>query len=214
MQNLLRKWVLAVLLTALLSSSAWAQGRLATIDLKKVFESYWKTKQASATLDDRKKDMEKEDKNMLDDYKTKKDDYQSSLTAASDQNVSSGERDKRKKAAEDKLKQLKDLEDTIVQYERQARTTLVEQNQRMRNNILGEIRNVVTAKAKAGSFSLVIDTAAQSADATPIVLFTNNENDITAAVLDELNRTAPTDTPKADDKPAVTLDDKNRAIKK
>jgi outer membrane protein len=214
MQNLFRKWVLAVLLTALLSSSAWAQGRLATIDLKKVFESYWKTKQASAALDDRKKDMEKEDKNMLDDYKTKKDDYQSSLTAASDQNVSSGERDKRKKAAEDKLKQLKDLEDTIVQYERQARTTLVEQNQRMRNNILGEIRNVVTAKAKAGSFSLVIDTAAQSADATPIVLFTNNENDITAAVLDELNRTAPADAPKADDKPAVTLDDKNRAIKK
>jgi outer membrane protein len=214
MQNLFRKWVLAVLLTALLSSSAWAQGRLATIDLKKVFESYWKTKQASAALDDRKKDMEKEDKNMLDDYKTKKDDYQSSLTAASDQNVSSGERDKRKKAAEDKLKQLKDLEDTIVQYERQARTTLVEQNQRMRNNILGEIRNVVTAKAKAGSFSLVIDTAAQSADATPIVLFTNNENDITAAVLDELNRTAPADAPKADDKPAVTLDDKHRAIKK
>src|SRR5215471_4123739 len=140
MQNLLRKWVPAVLLMTMLSGSAWAQARLATVDLKKLFESYWKTKQASASLDDRKKDMEKEDKNMLDDYKTKKDEYQSIVTASSDPNVAPGERDKRKKAAEDKLKQLKDLEDTIVQYDRQARTTLLEQNQRMRSNLLGEIR--------------------------------------------------------------------------
>jgi len=213
MQNLLRKWVPAVLLMTMLSGSAWAQGRLATVDLKKLFENYWKTKQASASLDDRKKDMEKEDKNMLDDYKTKKDEYQSLVTASSDPNVAPGERDKRKKAAEDKLKQLKDLEDTIVQYERQARTTLVEQNQRMRTNILGEIKNVVNAKAKAGGFSLVIDTAAQSGDATPIVLFTNNENDLTAAVLEELNRSAPVDTPKAEEKPALVPDDK-KATKK
>jgi outer membrane protein len=213
MQNLLRKWVPAVLLMTMLSGSAWAQGRLATVDLKKLFENYWKTKQASASLDDRKKDMEKEDKNMLDDYKAKKDEYQSLVTASSDPNVAPGERDKRKKAAEDKLKQLKDLEDTIVQYERQARTTLVEQNQRMRTNILGEIKNVVNAKAKAGGFSLVIDTAAQSGDATPIVLFTNNENDLTAAVLEELNRSAPVDTPKAEEKPALVPDDK-KATKK
>ena len=208
MQNLLRRLVPVVLLMTMLSGSAWAQARLATVDLQKLFDNYWKTKQASASLDDRKKDMEKEDKNMLDDYKTKKDEYQSLVTASSDPNVAPGERDKRKKAAEDKLKQLKDLEDTIVQYERQARTTLVEQNQRMRGNILNEIRNVVTAKAKAAGFSLVIDTAAKSGDGTPIVVFTNNENDLTAAVLEELNRSAPVDTAKADDKPALAPDDK------
>lgn len=213
MQNLLRNLVLGLLLMTLLGGSALAQGRLATVDLKKVFDTYWKTKQASAALEDRKKDMEKEDKNMLDDYKTKKDEYQSMVAAVSDQNVSPTERDKRKKTAEDKLKQLKDLEDTIVQYERQARTTLVEQNQRMRSNIIGEIRTVVTAKAKAGGFSLVIDTAAQSADQTPIVMFTNNENDMTAAVLEELNRTAPAETPKTEEKPAVKLDEKKAGKK-
>ena len=213
MQNLLRRLVPAVLLMTMLSGSAWAQGRFATVDLKKLFENYWKTKQASASLDDRKKDMEKEDKNMLDDYKSKKDEYQSLVSASSDPNVAPGERDKRKKAAEDKLKQLKDLEETIVQYERQARTTLVEQNQRMRSNILGEIKNIVNAKAKAAGFSLVIDTAAQSGDATPIVLFTSNENDLTAAVLEELNRSAPVDTPKADDKPLLAPDDKKTTKK-
>ena len=39
-------------------------------------------------------------------------------------------------------------------------------------------------------------------------VFTNNENDLTGAVLEELNRSAPVDTPKADDKPALAPDDK------
>ncbi len=213
MQNLLCRWVPAVFLMTLLTGSAWAQGRLATVDLKKVFDGYWKTKQASAALDERKKDMEKEDKNMLDDYKKMKDEYAQLDSASNDQNVSPGERDKRKKAASDKLKQMKDLEDTIVQYERQARTTLLEQNQRMRNNILGEIRNIVGAKAKAGGISLVFDTAAQSADSTPIVLFTNNEHDMTDDVLKELNRSAPADTTVTESKPVAGADDKKTGKK-
>src|SRR5579859_2239321 len=114
MRNMLGRWIPALLLVPLLNSSAWAQGKLATVDLKRLFENYWKTKQASATLDDRKKDMEKEDKNMMDDYKRMKDDYQTILTAAGDQNIAPEEREKRKKNSEDKLKQLKDLEETIV----------------------------------------------------------------------------------------------------
>jgi outer membrane protein len=206
MKNLFCKFVPALLFFSLLGSPAWAQGRFATVDLKKVFEGYWKTKQASATLDDRKKDMEKEDKNMLDDYKKMKDEYQTMLNTAGDQNISPEERDKRKTAAGDKLKQLKDLEDTITQYERQARTTIIEQNQRMRSNILGEIRTVVSAKAKAGGFAFVIDTAAQSGDATPIFMYASMENDMTDGVLTELNRTAPTDLPKTDSTPGGKTD--------
>src|SRR6266704_5742043 len=149
MSNLIRKIVPGLLLLSLLSSPAWGQGRIATIDLRKVFDNYWKTKQADAALKDRAADMEKEHKNMLDDWKKAKEDYQGLLTSANDLAVSTDEREKRKKAAEDKLKYIKDQEDTITQYERQARATLDEQRRRMRDNILGEIRNVVNAKAKS-----------------------------------------------------------------
>ena len=213
MQNLFRRWLPAVLVMAMLGGSALAQGRLATVDLQKLFDTYWKTKQASAELEDQARGVQKEDKSMMDDYKSKKDDYQALVTASSDPNVAPGERDKRRKAAEDKLKQLKDLEDTIVQYERQANTMLAEKKQQMRTKILNEIRNIVNAKAKAGGFAMVVDTAAKSGDGTPVVLFTNNENDLTSSVLEELNRTAPTDIPRADDKPALVPDDK-KATKK
>ncbi|HWH68155.1 MAG TPA: OmpH family outer membrane protein, partial [Candidatus Sulfotelmatobacter sp.] len=187
MKDVLRKLVAGLVLVTLLSSSAWAQGRIATIDLRKTFDGYWKTKQASAALKERQADMEKEDKNMIEDYKKAKEEYQKLLASTSDSAVSGEERDKRKKAAEDKLKQLKDLEDTITQYERQARNTLNEQTTRMRSNILAEIRNVVNGKAKAAGFSMVLDTAAESVNNTPVMLYSNNENDITDQVLKELN---------------------------
>lgn len=201
MKYLLRSSILAVLLGSLLCGSAMGQGKIGTIDLKRVFDNYWKTKQADSALKDRAADMEKEHKNMIEDYKKAREDYQALLGSASDSAVSGDERDKRKKSAEDKLKYLKDQEETIAQYERQARNTLDEQRNRMRDNILGEIRNIVNAKAKTAAYTLVVDTAAQSFNNTPVVLYVNNtENDLTEAVLQQLNVTAPADLPKTDDK--------------
>jgi outer membrane protein len=200
MINLLQRLLAGVVLMSLLSGSAMAQNRMATVDLRKIFDGYWKKKQAEAALKERQNDMEKEDRNMVDDYKKVKEEYQGLLLSANDQAVSSEEREKRKTAAEEKLRRLKEMEESIAQYERQARTTIGEQSQRMRSNILTEIRNVVNAKAKAAGYSLVIDTAAESLNSTPVFLYTNNENDITEAILQQLNATAPADALKADDK--------------
>jgi len=177
-----------------------AQARIGTVDLRKVFDGYWKKKQAEAALKERQTDMEKEDRNMVDDYKKAKEDYQSLLASANDQAVSTEERDKRKSAAEEKLRRMKEMEESITQYERQARTSMGEQSQRMRSNILTEIRNVVNAKAKAGGFTFVVDTASESVNNTPVFLYTSGENDITDSVLQQLNATAPTDAVKTEDK--------------
>jgi outer membrane protein len=200
MNWLLRKFLLGLLLVSIMSGSALAQGRIATIDLRKVFDNYWKTKQADAALKDRAADMEKEHKNMLEDWKKAKEDYQTLLNSANDQAVSVGERDKRKKSAEDKLKFIKETEETIGQYERQARSTLDEQRRRMRDSILVEIRGVLNARAKSSGYNLVVDTAAESINNTPIVLFSNNDNDVTEDILKTLNAAAPPDAPRTEEK--------------
>ena len=210
MKHVLGKIIPGVLLATLLSTSAFAQGRLATVDLRKLFDGYWKTKKADAQLKERAADMEKEHKTMLDDWKKGKDEYASLLADANNQVLSPEERDKRKKAAEDKLKQLKETEDTIQQDERQARSTLDEQRKRMRDSILDEIKTAVSAKAKSSGFSLVIDTAAESANNTPVVLYTNDENDMTKGILDQLNANAPADLPKTDEKADKPIDEKKK----
>jgi len=200
MINVLGKIASGLILMSLLTSPAWAQGRLATVDLRKVFDTYWKTKQADASLKDRAAEMEKEHKNMLDDWKKAKEEYQRLLADAGDQARSADEREKCKKSAEEKFKYIKETEDTILVYEKQARSTLDEQKRRMRDNILGEIRTVLNSKAKTAGFSIVIDTAAESANNTPIVLYNTNDNDITDAVLTQLNATSPPEPTRPQEK--------------
>ena len=98
MKSLLCKLVPGLLLVSLLSGSALAQGRIATVDLRKVFDGYWKTKQADAALKDRAADIEKDHKTMLDDWKKTKEEYQTLLSEANNQTLSLEERDKRKKS--------------------------------------------------------------------------------------------------------------------
>lgn len=173
------------------ATTASAQGRIATVDLKKLFDGYWKTKQADAALKDRGADLEKEHKAMLADYTKAQDEYKTLLAASSDMAISDAERDRKKKDAEEKLRSLKDQQETIVKFENQARTNIEEQKRRMRDNILGEIRKSIDGKARSAGYSMVIDVAAETANNTPVVLFNAGENDITDAVLTQINTSAP-----------------------
>ena len=198
----LKKLVPGLILFGMLTVPAFGQGRIATVDLRKLFDNYWKTKQADAALKDRAAEMDKSHKELLENWKKAKDDYLKLSSAAGDQAVSADEREKRKKSAEEKLKDIKDMEDNIQQFERQARTTLDEQRRRMRDNILSEIRTALNGKAKAGNFGMVVDVAGQTINETPVVLYSTGENDLTDALLTQLNAGAPAGALKEDEKPA------------
>jgi outer membrane protein len=199
MKRISSKWLAALLLLSLLAGSASAQTKIATIDLKKVFENYWKKKQAEASLKEQGADKEREFNNLRTEYNKMNDDYQSLESSANDNTISLEERDKRKRAASDKLKQLRDQAALVEQYRNQSAAVLKETGERMTKNILKEIQNVVAGKAKAAGFTLVVDTAAEGLSG-PVVLYSNNENDMTDAVLLQLNATAPGETSKPEEK--------------
>jgi len=203
-KNKLIKLVLITVVSALVlaTGSASAQGRIGTVDLKKLFDSYWKTKQADAALKDRAADLEKEFKSMMEDFNKGKDEYKTLSTASSDPAMSESERDKKKQEAETKLRALKDQEETIAKFQNQARTTLDEQRRRMRDNILGEVRKAVDGKARLANYSMVIDVAAESINNTPVILYSNGDNDITDSVLSQLNASAPPEVSESTDKSA------------
>ena len=196
--------LLGLMLSAWMVGSAAAQGRVATVDLEKTFKEYWKTKQSDAAWNDRRKDLEKEHAKLRDDWKHSKEEYGKLLSAAQEQAVSDEERDKRKQNAEAKLKEIKELEDTIAQFERQARTTLDELRMRLRNKLLDDIRAVINAKSKVAGYALVLDTAATTPGNTPVVVYNSGDNDITEAVLQQLNANAPADTSGSIGRPADT----------
>ena len=202
MKKMIRKFIPLFLVLALSGASALAADKTATIDLRKVFDNYWKTKEADAALKDKAADMDKQNKSLMDDYKKATEDYQKLIASANDQAVSAEERAKRKQAADAKTLELKEAEQTIESFRRQAGATLDEKKRQMRDKILAAIRAAVNAKAKAAGYSIVFDSAGESANATPVLIYTNGENDITDEILTQLNLDAPITTPpsKAADK--------------
>lgn len=186
------------LLTALLllaaTSAAHAQNKIATIDLKRVFDSYWKTQQADTTLREKATEFEKKNKTMVEDYQKSAEEYKKLLDSANDAAVSAEEKEKRKKTAETKLLELNEIEQSIKQFERSARAQISEQQRLMREKILNEIRELINSKSTAAGYNLVIDTAADSVNNTPVILFKSGQADLTDEVLTQLNSTAPAGT--------------------
>lgn len=196
MRNFLRILFSAAFLLALTAVPAFAQTKIGTIDLKKIFDNYYKTKLATQAIQDRADNMDKDYTSMADDLKKRGDEYEQLLQSADDPAISDQVRAQRKQQADDDYKKLQDSKLAIDQFERQAQMTLADQKQRMRDNILDEIKKVVADKAKAAGYTLVVDTDAETVNGTPAVLYTSGDNDLTDAVLKQLNAGAPVDLPE------------------
>ena len=201
MNKIVYRLLLALGLATLLPFTAGAaEQKIAIIDLQGVFTNYFKTKIADAAIRDEAGALDKDRKALTDQYQKITEDYKKALEDASNQAISADERDKRKKAAEGKLIDINDLEQQIKQFDRTARGNLEEKQRMARDKILIQIKSVVAAKAQAGKYTLVLDTAGEGLSRTSVVFYNNGENDITAEVLKALNADAPADLPKTDKK--------------
>src|ERR1700744_4922750 len=119
MRFLLRTLFPVILLLAFTGASALAQTKIATVDLKRLFDNYYKTKLATQAVEQRANDLDKDYTSMAQDLKKQSDQYQTLLASANDQAVSEDERNKRKLAADDQLKQLQERKAAIDQFQNQ-----------------------------------------------------------------------------------------------
>jgi outer membrane protein len=180
--------ILTVALLLAVPSPASAQTKVATVDMKKLFNGYYKTKLAQTSLESRKTDLRKEIKDMADGLEKSQADYKLILERASDPAISNDERDKRKQTAADMVKEINKKRGDIEQFQRQAEAQLADQSQRMSGNLVNEIQKVVAEKSKTAGYAVVLNSAS-----VETVVFASNDNDLTAAVLAQLNAGAPID---------------------
>jgi Skp family chaperone for outer membrane proteins len=129
-----------VFVCATFSPALQAQVKIGTIDLKKVFDGHYKRLQADAQLKEQGKEAEEILKGMMDDYQKANQQYQEMIDLANDQAVSSAERERRRKLAENKLVEIKELETQVRQYRNTTQAAFEEKTRRLRDGILNEIR--------------------------------------------------------------------------
>ena len=100
-------------------------------------------------------------------------------------------KEKRAKEADAKLAEIRELEQSINDYDNTTRTQITETQNRMKKNIVREIRETVAGIARKDNYNMVLDIAALARTDTPIVLYHDGSADITEKVLTQMNAGAP-----------------------
>ena len=189
----LAKMAATLLALACLTGTATAQEpvKIATVDLLKAFDSYWKTKLSNDQLKERGSDFDKVRIGMIEDLNLLREEYNRLNVSIQDQANAEEKRADDQKKAQVKLAEYKRLEQQVIEYNKNAQKTLGDQTQRLRKGRLAEIQTVISAKAKELGYDWVIDSSQDvMLPRTPTVLFTNGKNDITAVVIEILNKAA------------------------
>lgn len=181
---------LILTLSIALTFSVSADMKIAVIDMKKVFDEYWKTKRVSADFEERKKEFAGQHQGMIEKYQTMNEEYRKTKESVKDPSISENERERRNDKAEEQLKEIQGLERDIQNHQKSMESNLSETRFRLRRNILQDIRKLINTKAETGGYALVLDTAAQSLNQTDVVLYSKGADDITEDILNTLNADA------------------------
>lgn len=184
------KMLLPAILTAVSFVLTAAEQRIATVNLEKAFNGYYKTKIIDQEFAEQRKVysnyLERQTRLLRKDeqiYRQKRD---ASLNVA----LAPAERQRRQQEVENLEKSLKKRWVELEQYVAERTKALQESSARERKKVIEDIRSEIRRRAAIEGYTLVLDSSGMSLNDTSIVLYSTDAMDITDKVLTELNRTA------------------------
>ena len=171
--------------------SSQAEQKIATFNLHKAFDSYYKTIQSTAAMRQDGEEMAKEHQQMLDNLRKHNEERLKLIDKANDQAVSAEERLKSKRELDDKTAELQTEKQYLDEFDQRANVRFREKQQQRIADIVKEIQGVVSAHAKTAGYAMVVDSSAVTIAETPIFLYTSGQDDLTDSIIKELNAAAP-----------------------
>ncbi len=185
------KKFLSILLVcfAVVSASA-AELRIAVVDLDRVFREYYKSRIAEDFLNQQAEAARLYLGQLTNKLEAQKAEYIRLQQGIRNQAVSDAERQKMVTAAGELEVQIKATEKEIAVYQREISRELQRLEQTKRGEILLDIQREIRRRAAAENYAFVLDCSGKSANGLPAVLVYPAKNDISNAVIRELNRSA------------------------
>jgi outer membrane protein len=188
---------LAATLLATGSASAQTQMKIGIVDMKRVFQEYYKTKDAEKKVNEDKSKAKKDLDQRNSTYQKLIDEWNNASKIVQDKLVNA-ELKQQKKAEADKIaSEIKALEREIDEFRRRREQQLQEQVMRMRKGLLDDISQRVEEKAKLDNYDLVFDKSGVSPSGVKFLLHSKDAVDISNQVLAELNKNAPKESLQA-----------------
>jgi Skp family chaperone for outer membrane proteins len=179
------------------SNSAQAEIKVGTIDMKLVFDSYSKTKDAEAKINQSREQAKKELDERLAVFTKAQEEARKLNDEANKPELTEKAKAEKAKVLNEKLQALGTLQREVQEFQQTRERQLSEQSVRSRNTLLEDINKVIADKVKAAGYDLVIDKSGQSLNAVGVLIYAKDSFDFTAEIVAEINKGA-----KAEAKPA------------
>ena len=164
--------------------------KIATVDMTKAFESYWKTTLSNKQVAERRADFDKIEQGLIDDIKLARQEHAGLVQSVQDPANSQEKREADAKIAQQKARDYDGLLRRHNEYRQNRDRTMAQMAQRLSWARIEEIKEIISTKAKEGGYDIVLNTAKSAADTTA-VLYTAGKNDLTDSIIAELNADAP-----------------------
>jgi Skp family chaperone for outer membrane proteins len=168
--------------------------RIATIDMLKVSDKYYKWQRAKKALSNEQAALQKD----LDDIKNSIDkdteDYKKLRNMVDDPMITADERHARETQAQEKQNAIGTDQASYKELLNQGQQKLELDLQNLTQKVMEDIQAAVKAKARDRGFSLVLNTASDNLQPNATVLYSSGDNDITEEIIRELNAGAPIDS--------------------
>jgi outer membrane protein len=194
------------------ATPAKAQLKIGTVDVQKVFNAYYKTKDANDKLKEAEKAYKDELDSRMDSYKKTFDTINKLNDEINKPDLSGAAKDQKSQERDSKINEAKGLEKEIGEFRQSREKQLQDQFRRMRDGIVEEIMRVVNDQVKAQNYDIVFDRSGASANnLVNVLLYARDSYDFSDPVITKLNANRPPPaaaaTPSAvekEKKPAAT----------
>jgi outer membrane protein len=185
------------------SPEASAQARIGTVDMKSIFEKYWRTKEAETKMNEVRAGIKRE----LDERAEKRKALEAEATKLQDDikkpEISDAAKKTKLAELQKKSGEYSEIMKDLQQFTQEKEKALLDQTSRIRNGIVDDIKKVVSDIVKTEGYDLVFDVSGQSINQVAVVLHAKESYDFTKVVVDKLNADRPKGGDKAvEEKPA------------
>lgn len=164
--------------------------RIATVNLEKAFNGYYKTKIIAQDFAEQNKVYAGYIARQAEQLRKGEQELRKKLDASLNAALAPAERQRRQNEVQTLERELKRRRAELEQYAADRAKALQESSRKERQKVIEEIRAEIRRRAAIEGYALVLDSSGMSINDTSIVLYSIDALDITDKVITELNRGA------------------------
>ncbi len=168
-----------------------ARLKIVVVDMDRLFLEYYKTKETDAVLKQKQGIYQAWTKKLNEARLRLEKEFTVLRDAAQNIALAGIEREKKRKAAEEKYQELKKKETELEQYVQQKTREYKELVSKRHKELLEEIYSEIRQYAVLKGYDFVFDKSGKTLNTIPVIIYSSQQHDITAEILDKLNRGQP-----------------------